>query len=155
MKIEKLTYNVAKENRETLVNFYYKNSKDCCFMESFRWEDAEAKIDSMLAHMQDGSAKVYGCLQEGALLGYLWAYRISFRDEDRVYVSEVHVAESQRGAGIGRLLLAAVEEDARTMEGVTALYLHTEATNEGAIRLYEKEGYRLERVQMRKALNKD
>ena len=106
----------------------------------------------MISHIADGSAIVYGSIGDGELLGYIWAYRISFRDEDRVYVSEVHVSEKCRGQGTGHQLLAAVEEEARKMK-VPALYIHTEADNSGAIKLYEREGYRMERVQMRKPLD--
>lgn len=152
MKIVRLSAEQAEKNFNTLTDFYYKNSKACSCMESFAREDAEAKINSMIAHIGDGSAIVYGCLDDDELLGYIWAYRISFRDEDRVYVSEVHVSEKCRGQGTGHLLLAAVEDEAREL-GVPALYIHTEADNSGAIRLYEREGYRMERVQMRKPLN--
>lgn len=152
MEIKKLSAEVAEKNFATLTDYYYKNSKACSCMESFAFEDAEAKIKSMIAHIADGSAIVYGCLDGDELLGYIWAYRISFRDEDRVYVSEVHVSEKCRGQGMGHLLLAAVEAEAREM-GVPALYIHTEADNAGAIRLYEREGYRMERVQLRKPLD--
>lgn len=152
MKIKKFSADVAEKNFATLTDYYYKNSKACSCMDSFVREDAEAKIKSMIAHIADGSAIVYGCLDGDELLGYIWAYRISFRDEDRVYVSEVHVSEKCRGQGIGHLLLAAVEAEAREM-GVPALYIHAEADNAGAIRLYEREGYRMERVQLRKPLN--
>ena len=152
MKIKKFSADVAEKNFATLTDYYYKNSKACSCMESFVREDAEAKIKSMIAHIADGSAIVYGCLDGDELLGYIWAYRISFRDEDRVYVSEVHVSEKCRGQGIGHLLLAAVEAEAREM-GVPALSIHAEADNAGAIRLYEREGYRMERVQLRKPLN--
>lgn len=152
MKIKKFSADVAEKNFATLTDYYYKNSKACSCMDSFVREDAEAKIKSMIAQIADGSAIVYGCLDGDELLGYIWAYRISFRDEDRVYVSEVHVSEKCRGQGIGHLLLAAVEAEAREM-GVPALYIHAEADNAGAIRLYEREGYRMERVQLRKPLN--
>ena len=152
MKIKKFSADVAEKNFATLMDYYYKNSKACSCMDSFVREDAEAKIKSMIAHIADGSAIVYGCLDGDELLGYIWAYRISFRDEDRVYVSEVHVSEKCRGQGIGHLLLAAVEAEAREM-GVPALSIHAEADNAGAIRLYEREGYRMERVQLRKPLN--
>ncbi len=152
MKIKKFSADVAEKNFATLTDYYYKNSKACSCMDSFVREDAEAKIKSMIAHIADGSAIVYGCLDGDELLGYIWAYRISFRDEDRVYVSEVHVSEKCRGQGIGHLLLAAVEAEAREM-GVPALSIHAEADNAGAIRLYEREGYRMERVQLRKPLN--
>lgn len=152
MKIKKFSADVAEKNFATLTDYYYKNSKACSCMDSFVREDAEAKIKSMIAHIADGSAIVYGCLDGDELLGYIWAYRISFRDEDRVYVSVVHVSEKCRGQGMGHLLLAAVEAEAREM-GVPALYIHAEADNAGAIRLYEREGYRMERVQLRKPLN--
>ena len=152
MKIKKFSADVAEKNFATLTDYYYKNSKACSCMDSFVREDAEAKIKSMIAHIADGSAIVYGCLDGDELLGYIWAYRISFRDEDRVYVSEVHVSEKCRGQGIGHLLLATVEAEAREM-GVPALSIHAEADNAGAIRLYEREGYRMERVQLRKPLN--
>ena len=152
MKIKKFSADVAEKNFATLTDYYYKNSKACSCMDSFVREDAEAKIKSMIAHIADGSAIVYGCLDGDELLGYIWAYRISFRDEDRVYVSVVHVSEKCRGQGIGHLLLAAVEAEAREM-GVPALSIHAEADNAGAIRLYEREGYRMERVQLRKPLN--
>ena len=152
MKIKKFSADVAEKNFATLTDYYYKNSKACSCMDSFVREDAEAKIKSMIAQIADGSAIVYGCLDGDELLGYIWAYRISFRDEDRVYVSEVHVSEKCRGQGIGHLLLATVEAEAREM-GVPALSIHAEADNAGAIRLYEREGYRMERVQLRKPLN--
>lgn len=151
MRIDKLSAEQAQRYFETLTDFYYSNSKACSCMESFAREDAEAKIKSMIAHIRDGSAIVFGCLDNEELVGYIWAYRISFRDEDRVYVSEVHVAEKCRAQGIGHLLLTAVECEAREI-GVPALYIHAEADNTGAIRLYEREGYKKERIQLRKAL---
>lgn len=150
--VNRLSTEQAERNFEVLTDFYYKNSKACSSMESFIREDAEAKIESMIAHIKDNTAIVFGGFDNDELVGYIWAYRIKFRDEDRVYVSEVHVSEKCRGQGLGHLLLSAVEEEARKIEGVTALYIHTEADNAGAIRLYERENYQMERVQMRKAL---
>jgi ribosomal protein S18 acetylase RimI-like enzyme len=37
-------------------------------------------------------------------------------------------------------------------KGYGALYIHAEGNNEGAIRLYQNEGYEIERVQLRKVL---
>jgi ribosomal protein S18 acetylase RimI-like enzyme len=36
--------------------------------------------------------------------------------------------------------------------GYGAIYLHAEGNNEGAIRLYESEGFEKERIQLRKGL---
>lgn len=151
MEIKTLSAELAEKHFETLTEFYSINSRACSCMESFTREDAEAKIKSMVAHITGGSAIVFGSFEGEKLVGYIWAYEIKFRDEDRVYVSEIHVAEKWRGRGIGHLLLAAVEDIARE-RGIPALYIHTEADNAGAIRLYEREGYCMERVQLRKSL---
>ena len=85
------------------------------------------------------------------LVGFLWAYENLFREEVRVYVSEIHVDVTYRNRGIGKRLLSAVEGLAR-QQGYGALYIHAEGDNEKVIRLYQNEGYKIERVQLRKAL---
>ena len=71
-----------------------------------------------------------------------------------MYVSEIRVKEEYRGRGIGKELLGLVEEKAKEM-GLGAVYLHAEAGNTDARRLYEACGYSEERIQMRKELNAD
>jgi len=56
------------------------------------------------------------------------------------HVSELWVAESHRGQGVGSALLAAAEQLARD-EGCHRIHLETR--NEGARRLYERTGYRV------------
>ena len=147
-----MTVPEAEANFRTLTEYYFSNSRACSCLEHFTMEEAEAKIRSMIAHMADGLAIVYGVFDGQALLGYLWAYEVQFREERRVYVSEVHVDQSLRGQGFGTLLLEAAETEARD-RGIPALYIHTEARNIGAIRLYERFGFQMERVQLRKSVN--
>ena len=59
--------------------------------------------------------------------------------------------EAYRNRGIGKQLLSAVENLAKEL-GYKALYIHAEGNNDGAIRLYQNEGYAIERVQLRKQL---
>lgn len=137
--------------KNRLSEFYYSNILSCSYMDSFSFKDAEKKIDSMIEHVSNGSAMVFGVFDDENLIGYVWAYDHSFRDEIRVYVNEIHVEEHYRNRGVGKRLLSAVENMARK-RGFHALYLHAEGDNDGAIRLYENEGYVLERVQLRKNL---
>lgn len=58
-----------------------------------------------------------------------------------LYVTEVAVNPAARRQGIGRKLLRAIDLVA-TMRGTETLYLHVDATNLGALALYEKAGYR-------------
>lgn len=105
----------------------------------------------MIEHVANGTAMVFGALNGDELVGYLWAYEHPFREEVRVYVNEIHVDEACRGKGIGRELLKAVEDTARE-HGYKAMYIHAEGDNEKVIRLYQHEGYTIERVQLRKVL---
>ena len=139
------------DNKFKLAEFYKKNIDSCSFMDSFTTEEAHCKIESLIEHVSNGKAIVFGYFDESRLVGYIWAYEHKYRDERRVYVSEVRVEENYRGKGIGHQLLRAVQNTALDM-GYKAMYIHAEATNVGAIKLYEKEGYELERVQLRKQL---
>lgn len=137
--------------KERLTSFYYSNIKSCAFMDSFTYKDAEQKMDGLIEHVSNGSAIVYGVYDSEDLIGYVWAYEHPFREEIRMYVNEIHVDEAYRNRGIGKNLLSAVENQARE-RGYGALYIHAEGENDGAIRLYQNEGYVIERVQLRKAL---
>ena len=151
MEIRKMTVMEAEAEFQTLTDYYYQNSISCSCLAHFSKDEAMMKIRSMIAHMNDGSAIVYGCFDGRQLLGYLWAYEMQFREERRIYISEVHVDQSLRGQGYGSELLKAVEKEARDRD-IPALYIHTEANNSGAIRLYERLGFQAERIQLRKEL---
>lgn len=137
--------------KEQLANFYYSNIKSCSFFNNFSYEDAEQKIVGLIEHVSNGSAIVYGVFDSEILIGYVWVYEHSFREEFRIYVNEIHVDEAYRNRGIGKQLLHEVEDMARE-RGYGAIYIHTEGNNIGAIRLYQNEGYEVERIQLRKEL---
>ena len=70
----------------------------------------------------------------------VWAER---KSEVTAYIQTIEVVHDARGRGIGTELLGRVEESAR-MAGAALIWLHVEAGNAGAIRLYEGHGYRCE-----------
>jgi len=65
-----------------------------------------------------------------------WAERIA-------YIQTLEVLPEHRGRGIGGEMLRLTEESARTA-GAELVWLHVDAENDGAIRLYERQGYRYE-----------
>lgn len=67
------------------------------------------------------------------------------------FLYDIEVLEARRGAGLGRALLAAVEEATRAA-GASALELNVFGDNGVAISLYGSAGYRVVTQQMRKAL---
>lgn len=138
-------------HKDRLAAFYYSNMRLCSFMDGFTYEDAVAKIECMTKHVSEGTAMVFGVFDQERLIAFLWAYEHPYREEPRVYVSELHVDEEYRGRGIGKKLLAATEQMARE-RGYHALYIHAEGNNDGALSLYESQGYVTERIQLRKEL---
>ena len=56
------------------------------------------------------------------------------------YIQTIEVAPKVRGQGIGRELLNRIESSA-SEAGAELIWLHVDATNSGAIRLYESQDY--------------
>ena len=59
------------------------------------------------------------------------------------YLSNVAVYPEYRSMGLGSRLLYALEEEAKSV-GKSGMVLHADVTNHGAIRLYERLGYKIE-----------
>jgi ribosomal-protein-alanine N-acetyltransferase len=59
------------------------------------------------------------------------------------YIQTIEVAREHRSCGVGRELLGRIEGSARDA-GTGMIWLHVEASNAGATRLYEAHGYRCE-----------
>lgn len=56
------------------------------------------------------------------------------------YIQTIEVASEARHQGVARELLSRIEGSAR-LANAALIWLHVEATNTGAIRLYESQGY--------------
>lgn len=91
-------------------------------------------------HLDSASAEVLVAVRERRLLGAAVVFYRRGGDIARLY--SIAVAASERGAGTGALLLAAVERAAR-QRGCKRLRLEVRADNTAAQRLYERAGYRL------------
>ncbi len=142
----------AEAYRKEIARFYYDNVRSNAFLGHYTYEEAYEKIGSLIDHLANGTAIAYGAFEKEELCGFIWAYRHQFREEERMYVSEIRVKAEYRNRGIGTELLRLVEGKAKEM-GIRAMYLHAEAWNIDARRLYEANGYKEERIQLRKTIN--
>jgi len=118
-------------------------------VEAFQREEGYSTGDAALAEalaalLRDASAgRVLIAREAGAPIGYAalcYGYSIEFRGRD-AFVDELYVAPAQRGRGLGRALLRALEAEARA-SGVRKLHLEVEQQNAGARRLYVAESFR-------------
>jgi ribosomal protein S18 acetylase RimI-like enzyme len=90
-------------------------------------------------HLHSETALVLAALDRSGLLGKAVTFFRRGSDIARLY--SIAVADTARGRGIGQALLRAVERGARA-RGCTRMRLEVRPDNPGAIRLYEKQGYR-------------
>ena len=79
----------------------------------------------------DGAPVGYGVLCLG------WSLEFHGRD---AFVDEIFVAERARAAGVGRELLARLEERCRAL-GVRALHLEVDHENRRALEMYRRAGF--------------
>jgi GNAT superfamily N-acetyltransferase len=78
-------------------------------------------------------------VSEGKVVGltHYLHHRSTTRLELTCYLQDLFVPESQRGQGIGRLLIEGVYREARSA-GVKRVYWQTQETNDAARQLYDK-----------------
>ena len=98
-------------------------------------------IDTTWARLNDPAEPMFalGAYVSGKLTGithYLF-HRSAWSISDSCYLQDLYVAETARGAGLGRALIEAVADKAR-QAGSSRLYWHTHETNRMAQLLYDK-----------------
>ena len=82
------------------------------------------------------------CDDIGEAVGTMWFAEEPDGDPPHLFLYDVVVDEACRGRGIGTAALHALEAQARE-QGLRAIRLHVFTTNQGAIRLCERLGYRV------------
>ncbi|WP_151526669.1 GNAT family N-acetyltransferase [Serinicoccus kebangsaanensis] len=123
------------------------------------WRDADAVartvrewVREALAGAEPGSAPVWVAREQDRVVGFVHAgTRTHWSGEVDAYISELVVAETHTGAGIGRRLVARAEDWARE-HGHTRVTLETGQHNERARALYAQLGYVTEEVVLTREL---
>jgi len=90
---------------------------------------------------------VFNVMNEGQPVGSVWLND----HESEWFIYDIEIAESERGKGLGRATMKAIESFVRDNSG-TAISLSVFGFNKVALRLYETEGYEVTRLAMKKIL---
>jgi ribosomal protein S18 acetylase RimI-like enzyme len=109
--------------------------EELCFAPPFRFSRAY-----MRQLVRNANCATWIAEKDGELTGFAiveWEQRA---EENGAYIQTIEVTPSQRGQGIGGELLRRVEDSAEAA-GAGKIWLHVDAKNSAAIRLYEGRGY--------------
>lgn len=87
----------------------------------------------------------------GVPIGMLWFGVKQRHGKRKAYIFDFRLDKAQRGKGLGRKALAALEREARRL-GAIAIDLHVFGANVVARALYESSGYRCMHMNMTKVL---
>jgi ribosomal protein S18 acetylase RimI-like enzyme len=112
--------------------------EEACFQPPLRFSRAYMR---RLVGSQDAATWI--AEEDGALAGFAI---VEWSDEAgavTAYIQTIEVEPAMRRLGVGGELMRRVEQSA-SAAGATAIWLHVDAENLGAIRLYEAHGYRRE-----------
>ena len=113
--------------------------EELCFQPPFRFGRRQ-----MRQLVQSGNTATWIAEQEGRMCGFAVAEWTAHVGRIAAYIQTIEVAPDWRGQGVGGELLGRVEASARAA-GAQLIWLHVDAENAAAIRLYEANGYRIER----------
>ena len=112
--------------------------EEACFQPPLRFSRA------YMRQLVSGSdAATWIAQGDGQMAGFAIVEWEQETNETIAYIQTLEVAPQERGAGVGGELLRRIEGSARKV-GAQEIWLHVDAENGAAIRLYERHGYRFE-----------
>jgi ribosomal protein S18 acetylase RimI-like enzyme len=118
---------------------------------------ADGYIDHLFACCAKWQGKMFVAETDGSVVGFVCVYgRVPQEELDESpepygFVSDLVVMPAYRNAGIGQRLLETAEAYARTC-GVGEIRIGVLQRNGGALRLYERLGFRQYRIELTKRL---
>ena len=81
MKIEPITAEMAERHREQIAQLYFENVRSNAYHSHYTYEEAYEKIRSLIDHLRDDTATVFGAFKDDELVAFIWAYVHQFREE--------------------------------------------------------------------------
>jgi ribosomal protein S18 acetylase RimI-like enzyme len=109
--------------------------EEICFQRPFRFARRY-----MLRLVEARTAATWIAEEDGRMAGFAIAEWMTESRGVNAYIPTVEVTPDYRGRGVGGELLRRIEGSAHEA-GARMIWLHVDATNAGAIKLYESHGY--------------
>jgi ribosomal protein S18 acetylase RimI-like enzyme len=148
---EKMNNKEFKSYIEFMIPDYAKDTAEHYLMSMEEAnEKAEKQIESLLPDQENTEGQnLYHIKSEERLAGYLWFHVM--KEEKKAFLYHIYILDAFRKQGIAREALSFFEEESRKL-GAVSLGLHVFGSNENAIELYRKLGFKQASVSMNKIL---
>lgn len=100
-------------------------------------------LNSKLKGIEDKKSVMLLVFSENKLIGNS-AIDLGKRTERHIGTLGISIAKDYRGKGIGKILLQQIEKEAlKNLDGLEIIFLTAFASNEKAVKMYEKAGYKV------------
>ncbi|HET7353789.1 MAG TPA: GNAT family N-acetyltransferase [Gaiellaceae bacterium] len=118
-------------------------------------EKAAADIEQLFPDGRPSDEQLVFVIEaDGEPVGELWLADRDVLGQRSLFIYDVHVAEPQRGRGLGKAAMLLAEDEARR-RGIDRLALNVFGRNTVARRLYQSLGYEENAIAMSKSLDQD
>ena len=137
----------ARSHQDDLARLLHENYRIGFPESAVGVEYAREKIRGLIGYLERHEAIVYGAMDQGRLVGFLWGVRRQVFSATRYHINELIVSAECRGQGIGRRLVEAYVAEA-SRAGVDGVDLFCSKSNAAAVGFYESLGFEVERYHM-------
>ncbi|WP_039075743.1 GNAT family N-acetyltransferase [Bacillus sp. MSP13] len=138
----------------SVQNYAKQNIESGTRTEKEALEKSEQAYEKMIPNGRNSSNHYFWNItnEQGERIGWLWLYADPHHPQKEAFIYSFGMYEAFRGKGLAQLALQTLDERARKL-GAERLALHVFAHNETAVHLYQKMGYAMTNIRMRKQLN--
>ncbi len=152
MLIKKIDVSDCDAHEEDLVRYIYENNRWRRYVEPKDTESAYKLFSEMKSGIREKTAIVYGAVDNGVLVGFIWTSKRSFREDNkRMFLNIMYVDDRYKNYNVCELLLDAVKKKAKSM-GYKALFVYEEISDNDSVAFYKETGFEIERIQLVKNL---
>lgn len=153
MKIRRIDSDELKKHFADFVLLFAENTRGHVIDHKIEDVYILHKVKELIEYLAQEKAVLFGMFSHKKLVGFLWSYPRVFLEEKRMYINSLIISSKYRGKSYGQMLIKELEK--YTVENnLFAIDVTTASFKTDAIEFYKKIGFKPERVQMRKALNK-
>ncbi|MBC5995805.1 GNAT family N-acetyltransferase [Romboutsia ilealis] len=137
--------------RDDMIDLLNQSLK-LSFKKNIPYEYLEQRMNVAKEYIKDNKAIIFGLIEEGILLGFIWCFEKNMIDEKMLHVVHFVVEEKQRNNGIGSMLIKKIEEYANEVN-INLIELLVTKDNSKSVEFYHNKEFFIERYTMLKRLD--